>query len=403
VSTFTALTGTDEVLARLAGNRGRWGATDLAVVRDGPDTIVAIEPTDVVRADGADALHALDLLDSGWWAGFCSYDLGRSIERVPARNQPVGVPDVLFARFDARLVIGADGTFRLEGSGRGRAQLEQLLEAERTDTSATRLHAWRSSLDRDGWERSVAQIHRHLVAGDCYQVNLTRRLECDTGADPVALFRALSSRNPAPHAALVRIGDVAVVSASPERFLRRDGSRIETRPIKGTSSSAEELAVSEKDRAENVMIVDLARNDLGRVCEYGSVHVPALFEVERHPGLYHLVSTVAGTLRADVTTGDIIRATFPPASVTGCPKPRVLQIIEELEPVRRGVYCGAIGFVDRDREVMDLNVAIRTFVVTDGRTTLGVGGGIVADSDPTAEWHETELKARRLLEIASGD
>jgi para-aminobenzoate synthetase component 1 len=150
------------------------------------------------------------------------------------------------------------------------------------------------------------------------------------------------------------------------------------------------------------MIVDLARNDLGRVCEYGSVHVQDLCKVEEHPGLFHLVSTVGGRLTAEVTLGDLVRATFPPASVTGCPKPRVLQIIEELEPVRRGVYCGALGFVDADRGVCDLNVAIRTFTITEGQTTFGVGGAIVADSDPGAEWDETELKARRLLRIASG-
>jgi para-aminobenzoate synthetase component 1 len=212
----------------------------------------------------------------------------------------------------------------------------------------------------------------------------------------------LRAHNPAPHEALVPVGDVVVVSASPERFLRVDGRRVVTRPIKGTSSDADALRSSAKDRAENVMIVDLARNDLGRVCEYGSVDVPELCTLESHPGLFHLVSTVRGTLRSTVPTSELIRATFPPASVTGCPKPRVLQIIEELEPTRRGVYCGAVGFVDADRGVVDLNVAIRTFTVGADRTTLGVGAGIVADSDPAAEWEETELKARRLLRVASG-
>jgi para-aminobenzoate synthetase component 1 len=225
----------------------------------------------------------------------------------------------------------------------------------------------------------------------------------DGAPQAVDLFGVLTDAHPAPHAAVVHIGGIGVVSASPERFLRRDGLRIETRPIKGTSSDAQWLRDSAKDHAENVMIVDLARNDLGRVCEYGTVHVPAMFEVEAHPGLFHLVSTVAGTLRTDVTPGDVVRATFPPASVTGCPKPRVLEIIETLEPVRRGVYCGAVGFIDADNDVMDLNVAIRTFTVARGRTTFGVGGGIVADSVPGAEWDESELKARRLLEIVARD
>jgi para-aminobenzoate synthetase component 1 len=156
------------------------------------------------------------------------------------------------------------------------------------------------------------------------------------------------------------------------------------------------LRTSVKDRAENVMIVDLARNDLGRVCEYGTVHVPTLFGIEQHPGLVHLVSTVRGRRRANVGLGGLVRATFPPASVTGAPKPRVLQIIEDLEPVRRGAYCGALGWIDTEREEGDLAVAIRTFTVTGERTTLGVGSGIVADSDPAAEWAETELKAARL-------
>jgi para-aminobenzoate synthetase component I len=200
---------------------------------------------------------------------------------------------------------------------------------------------------------------------------------------------------------------LAVVSASPELFLRvaRDaaGVRIvETRPIKGTGAEPDALARSGKDRAENVMIVDLARNDLGRVCEFGSVRVPALCSVEAHPGLFHLVSTVTGRLRPEVDLAGLVRATFPPASVTGAPKPRVMQAIEDLEPVRRGVYCGAVGWVDGDRSRVELAVAIRTFTITGGRTHLGVGGGIVADSVAACEWAETELKAARLLAAANG-
>ncbi len=212
---------------------------------------------------------------------------------------------------------------------------------------------------------------------------------------------ARSRANPAPHATLCTFGDtlpgVAVASASPELFLRVDGRDVETRPIKGTAADRDALAASGKDHAENLMIVDLARNDLGRACEYGSVRVPSLFDIEPHPGLHHLVSTVRGRLRKDVSLGALVRATFPPASVTGAPKPRVLQAIEQLEPVRRGVYCGAIGWIDGDRGRAELAVAIRTFTIARGRTSLGVGGGIVADSDAAAEWQETELKAARLL------
>jgi para-aminobenzoate synthetase component 1 len=379
---------------------------ELVVVRDGPTTIVAVEPEAVIVRDGTEALAALDGIGGGWWAGWLSYDLGRAVERVPDLGRPAPpIPDLVLARFDTRLVLEPGRDPRIEGTGPSAQTLRSLLDAAGDD----RFHAadlspltWSSSMDRTAWDAAVTEILEHLRAGNCYQVNLTRRLECSIELDPVDLFRRLSWSNPAPHGALVRVGDVAVASASPERFLRRDERRVETRPIKGTAEDAETLRHSAKDRAENVMIVDLSRNDLGRVCEYGSIDVPSLFEIESHPGLHHIVSTVTGTLRPDVGYGDLIRATFPPASVTGCPKPRVLRIIEELEPVRRGIYCGAVGFIDADNDVLDLNVAIRTFTIAGGHTTFGVGGGIVADSDPGAEWEETELKAKRLLAIASG-
>ncbi|MGH9009513.1 MAG: anthranilate synthase component I family protein, partial [Acidimicrobiia bacterium] len=265
-----------------------------------------------------------------------------------------------------------------------------------------------SSLGRAGFEAGVREIVDLVRAGQCYQVNLTRRLTSETAADPLALFGALVRHHPAPHAALLRFGDRAVVSASPERFLRRRGDATETRPIKGTAGQRAVLERSAKDRAENVMITDLARNDLGRVCVPGSVAVPALCAPEAHPGLWHLVSTVTGRLRPGVGTGALVRATFPPASVTGAPKPRVLQAIEDLEPVTRGVYCGAVGWIDAGElhqppptpAALELNVAIRTFQILAGRTHLGVGGGITVDSDPAAEWRETELKAARLLAVA---
>lgn len=389
-----------------------------AVVRDGADTILAVEPSCVRTASGAEAFAALDELSGGgFWTGYCAYDLGREIERIrPATCDDLGLPDVAFARFDARIrVSGGDAT--VEGDGRARS----LLEAAVTEAASSFASSgggdrpgcahsaraetdWHSSLDRDAHAAAVARIQAHLQAGDCYQVNLTRRLDTEP-ADPVALFRALTANAPAPHAALLVFGDaipgVAVVSASPELFLRVDGREVETRPIKGTGRDAAALAASAKDRAENVMIVDLARNDLGRVCEYGSVRVDDLCAVERHPGLYHLVSTIRGRLRAGVGISELVRATFPPASVTGAPKPRVLQIIEELEPVRRGVYCGALGWIDADRDRAELAVAIRTFTLASGRTYFGAGGGIVADSCAPAEWAETELKGARLLGLVT--
>ncbi|MEA3019203.1 MAG: para-aminobenzoate synthetase component [Actinomycetota bacterium] len=263
--------------------------------------------------------------------------------------------------------------------------------------------SWRSSIDRSAFTAGVASIRASIADGDVYQVNLTRRLSAPLprDADVLALANALAAGNPAPHAAVVRLPKhgVHVASASPERFLRRAGLVVESQPIKGTAAS--ESGFLAKDRAENVMIVDLVRNDLGRVCEWGSIHVPALCEPEHHPGLVHLVSTVRGTLRAGVTWSDLLAATFPPGSVTGAPKLAAIDVIARLEPVPRGPYCGAIGWVDADRAEGDLNVAIRTFWFDDGEVHLGTGGAITWDSDPDGEWAETELKARRLLQVAS--
>ena len=377
---------------------------DVAVVRDGPSWVIGVEPSQIVVARGEDTFGALDRLDRGWWAGFLAYDLGRAVERVSARTaERSGLPDLALARFDARLVLSPEGT-RVEGEGPTRPVLEALARRASHGPGRTLrrpgLGPWESNVSREEFEAGVRTVVGLIEAGECYQVNLTRRLTCPQPADPIGLFAGLLRINPAPHAALLRLGPRAVVSASPERFLSRRRDYVETRPIKGTAVDASVLAASGKDRAENVMIVDLARNDLGRVCEYGTVRVPSLCTVERHPGLHHLVSTVVGRLRPEVGTSALLRATFPPASITGAPKPRVLQAIEDLEGSRRGVYCGAVGWIDADAEAMDLNVAIRTFVVTEEGTQLGVGAGIVADSNPTAEWEETELKAARLLAAA---
>ena len=264
--------------------------------------------------------------------------------------------------------------------------------------------AWQSSLDRPAFCKGVRRVREAIAAGDVYQVNLCRRLSAPApeGFDVWAFGAALLAAHPAPHAAVVDLpsAGVHVASASPERFLLRDGPVVESRPIKGTAESARGL--SAKDRAENVMIVDLVRNDLGRVCEYGSVEVPGLWELEPHPGLVHLVSTVRGRLRDGVGWPDLLAATFPPGSVTGAPKLAALEVIATLEPVPRSVYTGAVGWVDADRAEADLNVAIRTFWLEDGMLHLGVGGGITWDSTPGGEWEETELKARRLLAAASG-
>jgi para-aminobenzoate synthetase component 1 len=395
---------------------------DVAVVRREPGQwVIGAAPDARVEASGGEGLDRLDRLGDagGWWAGWLAYDLGRAVERVERRRpDDLGLPDVSLARFDTRLVIGPAG-LRLEGDGASRGLLAAVAGQARKAggppdpgladrAGGKRLAPFTSSLDRAGFEAGVREIVELVRAGECYQVNLTRRLTSEVAADPWTLFGALVRHHPAPHAALLRFGDRAVVSASPERFLRRRGEAVETRPIKGTAGQRSVLERSAKDRAENVMIADLARNDLGRVCVPGSIAVPALCAPEAHPGLWHLVTTVTGRLRPGVGTGTLVRATFPPASVTGAPKPRVLQAIEDLEPVTRGVYCGAVGWIGeldqpppgQASAAMELNVAIRTFQIAGGRTHLGVGGGITVDSDPAAEWRETELKAARLLAVA---
>lgn len=272
-----------------------------------------------------------------------------------------------------------------------------------------RRHEWTSSLDAAAFGDGVRAIHEAIRAGDVYQVNLTRRLSAPLPArvpsgattDVAALGAALAAGNPAPWSAVVRLPHhgVHVASASPELFVRRDGRRVWSKPIKGTAATPH--AFTAKDRAENVMIADLVRNDLGRVCEFGTVWVPALLAAEVHPGLAHLVTTVTGWLRPDAGWPELLAAAFPPGSVTGAPKEAALAHIAKLEPVPRGVYCGAVGWVDGARRVGALNVAIRTFWIEDGALHVGTGGGITIDSDPAGEWDETELKARRLLRVAS--
>nr|WP_202452029.1 chorismate-binding protein [Streptomyces sp. SID4948] len=274
--------------------------------------------------------------------------------------------------------------------------------------------AWTSLMDRAAYQAGVRTVRDRIATGEVYQVNLCRVLGAPLGPedgaphDIDALGAALARGNPAPYAGTIRLPahGVEIATASPELFLRRDGAAVESGPIKGTARTAADFLA--KDRAENVMIVDLVRNDLGRVCAAGTVTVPALCAVEPHPGLVHLVSTVRGELRPGAGWPELFAAAFPPGSVTGAPKSSALRIIGELETAPRGPYCGAIGWVDADRRTAGLAVGIRTFWIdrTDpGGPVLrfGTGAGITWGSDPAGEWAETELKAARLLAVASGE
>ena len=266
---------------------------------------------------------------------------------------------------------------------------------------ATR-ESWASSLDEDAYIAGVRAIQAHIARGEVYQANLTRVLstQIDADEDIVALHRALAVGNPAPYQSVISVPqiDLHVACASPELFLRRERDVLRSGPIKGTAASPALLL--DKDLAENVMIVDLVRNDLSRVARTGTVRVPDLLRVEEHPGLVHLVSDVECRLRSDSTWGDIFDATFPPGSVTGAPKYSALQIIEECEAGPRDVYCGAVGWIDADRDAAELAVAIRTFWIRGRTLSFGTGAGITWGSDPYGEWQETELKARRLCVVA---
>ena len=268
---------------------------------------------------------------------------------------------------------------------------------------------WTTSLDRAAYLAGVEQIRERIAAGTVYQVNLCRVLshELTEDADLDGLAQLLARGNPAPYASRIHVpgAGLDVVCASPEAFLLRDGDRLQSRPIKGTATTLD--AMLPKDFAENVMIVDLVRNDLSHVCRPGTVRVDDLCAPEEHPGLVHLVSTVSGELRTGSRWDDVVTATFPPGSVSGTPKHTALQAIADLEPVPRGPYCGAVGWVDADAGTAELAVGIRTFWAergSDGRRWLrfGTGAGITWGSDPEGEWEETRVKAARLVGLASG-
>lgn len=266
--------------------------------------------------------------------------------------------------------------------------------------------AWTSSLDRSDYVAAVAETRERIAAGTVYQANICRVMSAPLpggSPDVLPLATVLARGHRAPFAGMVQIpaAGVHVVTASPELFLRRDGRRVESSPIKGTGRTAADI--SGKDVAENVMIVDLVRNDLSRVCETGSIAVRDLLAVEKHPGLVHLVSTVSGRLATGAGWPELLAAAFPPGSVTGAPKSSALATIADLETAPRGPYCGAIGWVDADAGRAELAVGIRTFWVSGGLLRFGTGAGITWGSVPEDEWQETELKAERLVGLASAE
>ena len=333
-------------------------------------------------------------LQHGGMVGYLGYGLRRWMEQTPERAvDDLNLPDIWLGCFEN--ISCQEGGDPLSASPAPALNRRR----RRPDQAPV------SNFTRSAYLETVQRVKDYIVAGDVYQVNLAQRFTLPWSGVPASLYNRLRRHNRAPFSAYIDTGLFQVVSASPERFLQFDPvtRRVETRPIKGTrprghtgqadASLAEALQASDKDNAEHIMIVDLERNDLGRVCESGTVGVPVLCRLEAHPTVWHLVSIVEGRLRPACDRIDLLRATFPGGSITGAPKIRAMEIIDELEPTARGVYTGAIGYLGFDG-TMDLNVAIRTIVIQAGRAYVHVGGGIVADSDPSAEYEETLDKAR---------
>jgi anthranilate synthase component 1 len=371
-----------------------------------------------------------------FWAGavgYFAYDIVRHFERLPAAPpRGIDAPDaiVMFPRTvviidnlraQARVVCGvpvaagADAAARRAAYDAGMADVGRTIAQLRAGPSLRALDldpqatpaVGRSSMSRDAFMAGVARIKEHIVAGDVFQALLARRISVPHDFEGTDLYRAIRALNPSPYMYHLLLDGVELVGSSPELLVRVADGRVVVRPIAGTRRRAgtpeeddrlaEQLLADEKERAEHVMLVDLGRNDVGRVSQYGSVQVTDLMTVERYSHVLHIVSQVEGTLPAGTSALDVLRATFPAGTMTGAPKVRAMQIIDDLEPERRGPYAGAVGYIAAGDQRMDLAITIRTCVIANGEANVQAGGGIVADSDPVMEWEETENKARAML------
>lgn len=342
--------------------------------------------------------------------GLFGYDLGRRFENLPQRaTQDLHTPDMAIGIYDWALI--ADHhlkklTLVMQDNGSSRLIWLENLQSELPEHPFRLTSPWVSNMTREQYGAKFRQVQQWLRSGDCYQINLAQRFQASFSGDEWQAFRRLNQQNRAPFSAFIRLPQSAILSLSPERFLNLTGGIVETRPIKGTlprladpdadRAQAVKLANSTKDRAENVMIVDLLRNDIGRVAKPGSVTVPELFVVEPFPAVHHLVSTITAELKSELGACDLLRACFPGGSITGAPKVRAMEIIDELEPQRRNAWCGSIGYLSVCGR-MDTSITIRTLTAEKGQLYCTAGGGIVADSDEQAEYQETFDKVNRIL------
>lgn len=365
-------------------------------------------------------LNSQDVPFCGGALGAFSYDLGRRFETLPMDSlQDIKMPDMVVGIYDWALVhnqrngevqlitLGADSVEKAESLYRW---LSSLCQAA-ADIAPFKLKSdWQSNMDKAQYQDKFNAVQAYLHSGDCYQVNLAQRFKAQYQGNEYDAYRRLLTQNQAPFSCFMRLPQGCILSISPERFLKLKDGLIETKPIKGTRPRSadplhdqqliESLQQAEKDQAENLMIVDLLRNDIGRVSQAGSVAVPKLFHIESFPAVHHLVSTVTGKLDQQFAAEDLLRACFPGGSITGAPKIRAMEIIDQLEPHRRSFYCGSIGFISADGN-MDSNIAIRTLVCHQGQAYCWVGGGLVADSKVDEEYQETFDKVSKILPVLS--
>lgn len=364
--------------------------------------------------------NGAELPFAGGLIGYLSYDFGRRLEHLPSQAiDDLGLPDAqlglyAWAMVTDHLLGSSQLVFHPSLASAERERLIALFEAaESTAPGDFKLLApMQGDLQPEQYRAAFDQVQHYIQAGDCYQINLTQRFRAPCQGDPWRAYQALRKACPTPFSGYQQLADgSALLSFSPERFIRVSQGQVETRPIKGTrprsadpredARNAEELRHSPKDRSENLMIVDLLRNDLGRTCEIGSVKVPELFSLESYPNVHHLVSSITGQLAAGKDALDLIGDSFPGGSITGAPKIRAMQIIDELEPTRRALYCGSLLYVDVRGE-MDSSIAIRSLLVKDGQVSCWGGGAVVADSNWAAEYEESIAKVRVLMQTLQG-
>jgi para-aminobenzoate synthetase component 1 len=370
----------------------------------------------LARLGRAEAPEGSELPFTGGLIGYLAYDFGRRLEQLPEQTiDDLQLPDARFGLYGWALISDhlLQTSLLVFHSQLEQIECERLVQLFETSTAQeapafSLRKPFQADLDQDEYRNAIERIQAYIQAGDCYQVNFAQRFQAPCQGDAWSAYRALRAACPTPFAGFQALDDGgAILSLSPERFLQVSQGRVETRPIKGTrprgatptedAANAAELLASPKDRAENLMIVDLLRNDLGRSCSTGSVRVPELFALESYPNVHHLVSAVTGELAADKDALDLVAGSFPGGSITGAPKIRAMQIIDELEPTRRALYCGSLLYLDVRGE-LDSSIAIRSLLIKDGTVSCWGGGGIVADSDWQAEYQESITKVKVLLQ-----